>query len=278
MHTSCRLILFALVANVMEWKKSISLLIISYVAATFAQGPLDFTTSNNYQIINCNYPQPNSYASKLQSLLPNILFFLRETVLPDARSGNKGSSAFATFFTDNQSRAGVASIFSRIISARKVRSKRSGRLEKPRFGCLKENAESQLEREGYQHVCTGKQGGSMPAIHISDAEDVYLCSPEFFNFPLWPTTADCPTVEGGKLVPNDYRLSKNQMSILIHELAHLHGVNDRSGAAVEQYQVDDCAALRPMAKLKNAQNFALYAAGKSDPTLASRPGQSHTIS
>jgi len=251
------------------------LFLLAATRPTFAQVDTSKVWSGKYQIIKCNAGQPDSMASKLQAILPEIWSNLQD-IATDAAKGTSSSHGYSAFFKTGDNIQLVQAVYQNMAAGEPVsvaaHSTSQGRninplnLAWPGLVCIQPGDPATVEH--YLACTTGPLAGHMTAGLAG--QFIMLC-PSFWLLPDEPNISNCPRVRRNTLTPNDDSLVLNRQTQLVHELAHLYGVggggesrglNWREGEH-EPYLLQDVVHLSPKDSLKNAQNFAFYYAGKS---------------
>lgn len=239
-----------------------------------AQVDMSIVGSGHYQIIKCNAGQTDSMALKLQTLLPEIWNNLK-AVIADATAGTSSNHGFSAFFKANDNIQTVQNVYQNMAAGNPVsvnaNAVSKGRninplnLAWPGLVCVQKGDPSTLEH--YLVCTTGDLAGRLVAGIAG--QYVMLC-PAFWTLPESPYIDNCPRVRRNTLTPNDESLVLNQQSALVHELAHLYGVEgggqtlggDWQEGNYEPYLLQDCVDLSATDSANNAQNYAYYYAGQ----------------
>lgn len=221
--------------------------------------------SGNYQIQYCG-KGPGSKAIRLQRLLPKFRNNLK-LVLADVKRGTT-SKAYQAYFKSQANVAKVESIFQAIADGIKLYIAVPGAPSKfyhpvyPTMLCLDPSMPNVAK---LQAVCsTTRDGGKAAASIIPHSHFIVLCN-DFWKLRKAPNRTDCPQVKRNKFVPDDHRIMINQFGVLLHELAHAYTHN---WDPKEIYGPMDAVKLSAKRSLKNANNFALYAASEFLPLSA----------
>lgn len=263
------------------FKKIVLLHLFVAVQLVLSQVDKSVVFSGEYQIIKCNAGQPNSMASKLQTLLPKIWTNL-QGVLADAAKGTSSTHGYSAFFKTNDNLQTVQTAYQNMAAGKAVSvtasSTSQGRninplnLARPSIVCLQEGDPSTAEQ--YLACTTGPLAGHLLA--GTAAQFVMLC-PNFFVIPEEPNVGACPRLRRNTMTPNDDSLVLNQQTQLVHELAHVYGIgggvdgrgrNWRQGE-YEPYLLQEVIDLNASDSVNNAQNFAFYYAGKFSSSILS---------
>lgn len=220
----------------------------------------DTVSSGHYLIHMCNSGQPNSEASELQSLLPQVYNGLQK-VIADLKLGSASSHGYAAFFKDNSSQAEVLRVYENIAAGTSVtRSGNSHTLRRPTFICANNTPGTDLL---YQYCKGHPNTALMTWVHT----DMMPLCPLFWKIKNRAILPDCPLVVANTLTPNDYRLLENQEALLVGGMIHLyHDVNQPFIT-----RITDISDLNTSQSLLNPPNYAFYYAGTSSiiPTLPS---------
>ena len=233
----------------MRW---LTILLTSFLSIAHAQ---DLVRSGNYQILFCGAGTSNSKASQLQASLPNVLNNLK-AVLADVKLGTKSTHGFAAFFKSDDSIPTVQKVFQTIIDGAAVGIDKTY----PIIACTGPSVD--LTRKAHADCL---QSETNPFTPWPQYGVIFIC-PHFWDMLTIPFHSACPTVSSNNaLVPGSEELTSNQDDALVHALVHLYGPGLTSMAS-ESNEVDDVQGavnLNAKASLANANNYALYAAGKS---------------
>lgn len=220
----------------------------------FAHTQENSVWSGHYAIRYCG-SGPGSKAAKLQALLPVFWNYLQH-VLTDMQQGT-GSKAYRAFFKSQGNAARVENIFRRMANGDNILIPGNGpiltRLLRPSILCLDHSIPNY---EGLKAVC---DLGFPPATIVPNRELVVLC-PGFWELDEEPYYSECPRVRRNRFSPNDHRVMYNMFGTFVHEFAHAYLGNWDTN---ETYKVMDAAELSAEISLKNANNYALYAASES---------------
>ncbi|KAG8532951.1 uncharacterized protein KY384_002829 [Bacidia gigantensis] len=224
------------------------------------QGPLVHALGSVY-----GYPI-NYCGNKTDQVIESFeeaLYFVESNVLEDVkkvRSKTQPRDAFLTYFKGIRLKVPVAKLFSDMVDVQRP-EQQNLETNKFRIYCLTEDAPDPVLVYAYQEACTVYE--DTEAAYSSDIPNdqggnVLLC-PAFFDLPLFPRPHnECPRIRNNTM-ENNANLSLNRLGAVVHELAHAHGAVDES-TDVEVYYDQDAADLFPSDQLRNAQNYALYAA------------------
>ena len=194
---------------------------------------------------------------QIQQSVEEALYYVETTVLEDVakvRSETQHRDAFLTYFKGTTLRTKVAKVFSDMVDVQ-----RSNNIEtnEYRIYCLQPGNLPPERAFAYLEICVADEQNIAAFEETEESKNIFIC-PSFWRLPLFPRVdTDCPLLRNNKM-GNTPNLCANQMSAIIHELAHAHGVLEQE--EIEYYYDQDAADLHPDKQLENAQNFALYAA------------------
>ncbi len=223
-------------------------------------------TSGNYRIQYCG-KGPGSKAARLQRLLPQFRNNLK-LVLADVNQSTT-SKAYQAYFKSQANAAKVKSIFQAIADGIQLHIAVPGAPSKfyhpvyPTLLCLDPSMPNVAKLHA---VCgTTRGGGGKPAASIIPHSQFMVLCPEFWHFRKGADRTDCPQVKRNKFVPDDHRIVINKFGVFVHEFAHAYTHN---WDPKETYRPMDAVKLSAKKSLKNANNFALYAASEYSPLSA----------
>ena len=206
-------------------------------------------------------------ATYLQSFLPLVHNVIR-SVLLDLRHGTASRHGFSAFFKTASNAAVVKDVFLHMLNGTPIPDiENLGAVYRPTFRCVNNVTSDQWLLD----ACTNLEA---VAFVYRDKEFVILCP--FFRTLItdyslrWPPTRYYPTIINNEVIPNSKLLGINQFASIIHELAHMYidapMWESRTGPMInppsEVLKLGDCVALNATASTKNAQSYALYAAGE----------------
>lgn len=221
----------------------------------------DTVSSGNYQIHLCNSGLPDSHASYLQVLLPQIYTNL-QAVITDAQLGTASKRGYGAFFKTNDSIGQVIEMYQKMADGADILvpsvpgdSKPGMSLEKPSFFCVNEDVAGVLAYD----QCL-KENPNFPLVYWEDSEDIVLCPLFWQHQETAVSRIDCPRLRGNTLSPNNDQLSTNQQALIVHGLVHLYQNITKSPSDV--LNIQDAVNLDAKASLVNANNYALYYAGQ----------------
>lgn len=221
----------------------------------------DTVSSGNYLIHLCNSGEPNSNASYLQDLLPQIYVNL-QAVIADARLGTASNRGYGAFFKTNHNIQEVVRVYEAMAAGTNVliRSIPGRQLPglvaaRPTFVCVNDIPET-----GNIYRQCIKDHPDTPLVVWEDSELIALC-PLFWDQKKVPVPrTDCPRLRGNTLSPNNMQLIRNQEAMIVYELTYLYGTVTKWPNVVMNIQ--DAVNLDATASLANPNNYALYYAGQ----------------
>lgn len=214
----------------------------------------DTVSSGNYLIHLCNSRQPDSEASKLQMILPQVYDGLQKVIsdLLDTTS----QYGYSAFFKDDSNKAEVLQVYQKMAAGANVYVGINPiALKRPTIACANDRPETQL---AFQHCKP-----TTPLISWVHTELIFLC-PLFWMMEPQALPSDCPLVVQNTLTPNDDRLLSNQEALLVGSLMHLYHHFDSSLVVT----ITDVSELSARRSLRNAPNYALYYAGERTITYS----------
>ena len=228
----------------------------------------DFAESGSYHIIYCNAnSSTNSQAAYLQALLPSVWQSI-QGLLQDISRGIASQHGYAAFFKTNDNLEFVRQIYQEIVDGPDTLTSAGPgsqiRTTPPTIICANPNEPDTVL---LQESCNGPvgHGGVLAGVPMNSGI-VFVC-PHFFHLPRVPRRAACPRVN---LANNEFEagddgseLGRNQLAILVHEIAHIYLQEKGLGGQKEVYGISGAVALNATASYKNAMNYAFYVAGKS---------------
>ena len=216
----------------------------------------DTVSSGNYLIHMCNSGQPDSQASKLQSLLPQVYDGILK-VIADLQLGTASTHGYSTFFKDDSSKAEISQVFLKMAAGASVilhRAVSNGGvyIRHPTFICANDVPETDLIYD----FCMRSMNA--PLVNWLKTEVIALC-PIFWTIKQQARSSDCPLVVANSLVPNDDRLLKNQEALLVGSLMHFYHSQSEQPMVTA---IADASQLNDSESKLNAPSYALYYAGK----------------
>ena len=210
----------------------------------------DTVSSGNYLIHLCNAGRPNSEASKLQDVLPQVYSGLQK-VIADLKLGTASSHGYSTFFKDDSNKAEVLRVYEKMAAGNSVaRSGNSISLRRPTFICVNNVPATDLL---YQ-FCQEQPNTALMTWLRTDL--MPLC-PMFWMIKKKAVRTECPLVIANTLTPNDKRLLENQEALLVGNLVHLYHDVNRTFIGT----ITDVSDLNASQSLLNPPTYALYYAG-----------------
>lgn len=211
----------------------------------------DTVSSGNFLIHLCNSGQPDSEASKLQELLPQVYNGLQK-VIADLQLGTASEHGYSTFFKDDSSIAEVQSVYQSMAAGAGVVLGRGRNIDPisirhPTYICANNVPATDLL---YQYCMSAPNS---PLMSWLNTELMPLC-PLFWTIKKQAMLSDCPLVVANTLTPNDDRLLQNKEALLVGNLVHLY--HDFLEELV--VKITDASELSTSESLVNAPNYALY--------------------
>lgn len=203
---------------------------------------MDEITHGNYRIYNCG-----THVPAVRSLLDITVAYL-STALAACTPSNR---VYATFF-HNVPPARVKTILRKIIQGSKV--------ELPEHPFLDDNFQPTIlcvtpELRKLEVLMAECNQHETPAGSLSNTPFTFLC-PAFLNLRRIPPSGGCQKVLRGKFLHGGHNMAFSQVTILIHELAHLYV--GRETLKQEVYDMNEAMRLPPDLAWRNAQNYALF--------------------
>ncbi|KAL8989108.1 MAG: hypothetical protein Q9169_008432, partial [Polycauliona sp. 2 TL-2023] len=224
----------------------------------------NLVTSGNYHILYCGRG-PGSKAVRLQTLIPQFQEDLK-LVLADVNRSTT-SKAYRAYFKSPANAAYVESIFQAISDGTLLQIKVPGAPSNPNpvhptIVCLDRSLPPE-NRRTLQALCGTTRDGAKPAASIiPQSHWMILCQEFWKNLETRPERSKCPAVRRNKFIPDDHRVMINKFGAFVHEFAHAYIHNWDPN---EIYAPMDAVELSASLSLKNANNFALYAASEYSP-------------
>ena len=230
----------------------------------------DFAISGSYHILYCNAnSSANPQAAYLQALLPAVWISI-QGLLRDIQRGITSRHGYAAFFKTNSNLDLVRQIYQDIADGPDTLTSAGPgtaiRPTPPTIICANPN---QPDTVLLQQYCNDPVGYSEVVAGVPMNSGIVFLCPQFFHLPRIPRRAACPRVD---LADNRFEagddgseLGKNQLAILVHEIAHIYLQERGLGGQEEVYGINGTVALNATASYKNAMNYAFYAAGKPLP-------------
>jgi len=226
-----------------------------------AADPGDMVSSGNYLIHLCNSGDPNSNASYLQNLLPQIKVNL-QAVIADAQLGTASKRGYGAFFKTNDTIQEVIRVYKEMAAGTDVMIQSiPGRplpgllAARPTLVCIND-----IPKTRYIYQQCIHHHSNIPLVVWERSELIALC-PLFWDQKKVPVArTDCPRLKGNTLSPNTMQLSENQEAMIVYELTYLYGNVTKWPNVVMNIQ--DAVDLNAAASLANPSNYALYYAGQ----------------
>ena len=211
----------------------------------------DTVSSGNYLIHQCNAGEPNSLASKMQDLLPQVYDGLQK-VIADLNQSTGSLHGYSVFFKNDSSKGEVLQVYQKMAAGASVAGSQKGSSPRhPTFICARNVPGTDLL---YQFCAKHENAALMTWTHT---ELMPICS-RFWSIKSKSKLRDCPLVVANTLVPNDDRLLRNQEALLVGILVHLYHNVDQGLITT----ITDISEMDASESLLNAPNYALYYAGR----------------
>ena len=242
------------------------------VTQTSVSAESNITTIGPYEIDYCiaNIAGPiNPQVEYLRVFLP-IFRSLLFNLLQDLDRGTYSQHGYTAFFKTDDSVQAVRQIFDNIIDGSKILTGPWDRFTKnytsppewkpPLIACVNPGEPDTIlaQERCEEHSNTTS---SVVASVMKNSGIILIC-PVFFKLPRLARRPGCPVVDPAtnKFVNNGLDFAFTQYAVLVHEMVHVYN----TGASLEEeiYNIQEAVDLDPKSSLENAQNFALYAAGK----------------
>ncbi|CAD6591956.1 MAG: hypothetical protein ASARMPRED_005880 [Alectoria sarmentosa] len=211
----------------------------------------DTVSSGNYLITKCNSGQPDSEASKLQKLLPQVYNGLQK-VIADLQLGTTSTHGYSAFFKNDSSKAEVELVYQNMAAGSSVvlgpgRNIDPISLRHPTFICANNVPETEFL---YQYCAVTP---NTPLMYWMHTELMPLCQ-QFWTIKKQARLSDCPLLVANTLTPNDDRLLQNQEALLVGNLVHLY--HDFYPNMIAK--ITDASELSASESLTNPATYALY--------------------
>ena len=232
------------------------------IALPVIAGETDIVYTGNYKIQLCNSDQADAQATYLQGILLDINANL-QAVIKDAQLGTASQRGFGSFFKTNESIGLITQVFSKMaeganvmVQADVTRGMYKPVSAQPTLVCINNVTEtSQLYYECvHEHPYT-------PLLTYPNSELIALCPLFWEQGAKAVARLDCPNLRGNRFRPNNLQLTVNQQAMIVHELAHVY-IKGTLEWPNEKYNINDCLDLDAKTSLLNANNYAMYYAGK----------------
>ena len=204
---------------------------------------LDTVSSGNYLIHLCDSDLPNSYASKLQSLLPQVFNGLQK-VIADLQLGAASIHGYSAFFKNDSSKAEVMQVYKRMAAGANVAL--GDVIRRPTLMCASNTRQTDLL---YQYCIEGDSA----LLNWPNTELMPIC-PIFWQTPTKANSSDCPLVSVNRLALSDHQLFENQEALLVGNLVHFY----HSVSANYTTNVADVGELSASDSLLNPTIYAFY--------------------
>ncbi|KAL8684455.1 MAG: hypothetical protein Q9224_006341, partial [Gallowayella concinna] len=217
----------------------------------------DPNNSGNYSILHCS---TNPRSSRIIDLLPQV-FQSIQLVLRDLDHGTASRHGYRTFFKTNTHLPLVKKVFQDMAQGRKLN------YTNPLITCLNPYNESPTESSADSMMCGLSQPGhKMIGAAAFPTSGLLIICPHFWTSPTFPRAGvdTCPLVTYGdrrhrRFAEDGRALMNTQFALLVRELARLYNPLMR-GPAEEVDGAQECLELDAENSIRNAGNWALYAA------------------
>ena len=222
--------------------------------------------AGNYAIDDsCNtYIDNHSKLSVLTAAITLMQLRIENKALPDAQQGVASKHGYAAFFKTDENKAKVVEMYRKIAAGGSFQTKCFvAPFSRIIFRCA--------EISNAMPGCP--EDGRFFAFSTSLEPNVIDICPNFFRYRRSVSRTDCPSVRRNKMTQT--HLGYTQISILVHELAHLYGADEMMEYSCnvrmdertvifsnETYGLQASAELAADKQVINAQNYAIYADGK----------------
>ena len=217
--------------------------------------PRDLVYSGNYVITNCN---ASDQSTGVIQLLPRVSQAL-QLVLGDLKHGTTSRHGFPTFLKSNIHLPIIRNTLRAISDGEELKT------GKTTIECSNPYDRTPGKLDMYNMACFERPQFPVVASAFPDHGLVVLC-PDFWTLKAFPNIDDCPAVSGRrrhrKFVEYGSGLIYSQFASLLHELIHLYNPVDGGLELGEVYTAQDCTNLDSRKSIRNAGNWALYAAGE----------------
>lgn len=209
-----------------------------------------------------------TYGALLEKDIGDMRSNLRDKLRLDLTDNLRTSPAFRAFFKSPKSGDYVKNTFQTIHLGPRIAVGQNPPTAITMV-CLPNN---KTENQAIQQVCIDQP--DITLFYVEGSPELWICERAFLEWiPAAPTHTSCPMLgEDGKMNLREDGLAgpegmlplhANRQTIIVHELAHFYSefdfpVSDDG----EVYDTQACAELPDVDQLMNAQNYALYYAGK----------------
>ena len=204
---------------------------------------LDTVSSGNYLIHLCNSDLPNSYASKLQALLPQVYNGL-QNVIADLQLGTASTHGYSAFFKNDSSKAEVLQVYERMAAGANVAVGNVTR--RPTLICA---SNVKYTDPLYQYCSEGDSA----LLNWPNTELIPVC-PTFWSIQSQANSSDCPLVSVNRLAASNHQLFENQEALVVGNLVHLYHNVDSNYTT----NIADVSELSASDSLLNPTIYALY--------------------
>ena len=228
--------------------------------ASLCANPLnsrEILSSGNYAIQNC---EKIGRSTEILQLVPQLQQALH-LVLLDLEHGTASRHGFRAFLKSNANVPVVREVFQAIANGSDVKT------YKPMIECLSPEGLTPEQLAVYRMLCATRPGFEAVSAGALPIHGLVCLCPYFWTHAAFPEVDDCPTVSGRRgqrrFVDDDGGFGETQFAVLVHELVHLYNPIDGGLEYAEVYSAQECVELDARQSVRNAENWALYAAGES---------------
>ncbi|KAL9603154.1 MAG: hypothetical protein Q9219_001357 [cf. Caloplaca sp. 3 TL-2023] len=188
------------------------------------------------------------------------------STLADLDYGIHSHHGYRSLFKTNAHVNDIRDVYRRIANAIELNATHPemAGLRPPTILCRDDRATDPVDAHNYRVTCEKQPGQKLATGAVSSHETASVALCDFFwRIPSEPEEDDCPIWTNGRrfrMLENSAALARNQYSILIHEFVHLYNEYDPPYDYVEVYKLQEAVNLDAAESLKNAANYAYYAA------------------
>ncbi|KAL8850068.1 MAG: hypothetical protein Q9221_004994 [Calogaya cf. arnoldii] len=212
--------------------------------------------SGNYSIFHCENLERSAG-------FPKLLIQVRQAiqlVLHDLQYGLASRHGYSAFFKSNAHLLFVQEVFQNITAGRSLQGR------SPMVQCLNTFEQTPTTQNAYSMICEPREGHELLRARGSRSGLLVLC-PNFWTHPAFPNGTDsCPLISGrrgfAKFVEDGSALFDTQFGILIRELVRMYNPLNQEAEECVISGVQECLELDREKSIRNAGNWALYAACK----------------
>lgn len=227
------------------------------ISSSSSLGHRTIVTNGNYSIFFC---EKNINSAGIVDFLPQVRGAL-QFVLQDLENGIASRHGYRTFFKSNANLPHVKQVFQAIAEGQNLQS------GKPVIECLNPYTETPAHSSAFSTMCVPKPGHEMVRAAAFPPNGITVICPDFWTHPAFSEGADaCPLVTWTRrrrgFADEGRELTDTQFTRLVSELVRLY--NPLNGLLEEDdvYGAQKCFELDVEKSVRNAGNWALYAACK----------------